>query len=89
MRPGIEGARAPRCAAESTPVTAGFRISTIAGVYIHATAVNNLIARDAVVEPGPLVRFLIAALFAALAAVAAWRFRPLSAALAWMAVIVA
>jgi len=86
---GIEGGRAPRCAAESTPVMAGFRISTIAGVYIHATAVNNLISRNAVVEPSPLVRFLISALFAALAAVAAWRFRPLSAALAWMAVIVA
>jgi adenylate cyclase/guanylate cyclase len=51
---GIEGARAPRCAAESTQVTAGSRTSTIAGVYIHATAVNNLIARNAVVEPGPL-----------------------------------
>ena len=37
----------------------------------------------------PVVRFLISALSAALAAVAAWRFRPLSAALAWMAVIVA
>ncbi|WP_108516822.1 adenylate/guanylate cyclase domain-containing protein [Bradyrhizobium algeriense] len=86
---GIEGARAPRCAAESTPVMAGFRISTIAGVYIHATAVNNLISRNAVVEPGPLVRFLISTLFAVLAAAAAWRFRPLSAALAWMAVIVA
>jgi adenylate cyclase len=86
---GLEGARAPRCAAESAPVTAGFRISTIAGVYIHATAVNNLISRDAVVEPGPLVRFLISTLFAALAAVAAWRFRPLSAALAWLAVIAA
>jgi adenylate cyclase len=86
---GLEGARAPRCAAESAPVTAGFRISTIAGVYIHATAVNNLISRDAIVEPGPLVRFLISTLFAALAAVAAWRFRPLSAALAWLAVIAA
>jgi len=86
---GTEGARAPRCAAESTPVTASSRTSTIAGVYIHATAVNNLISRNAVVEPGPLVRFLISALFAALAAVAAWRFRPLSAALAWMAVIMA
>ena len=86
---GIEGARAPRCAAESPQVTAVSRTSTIAGVYIHATAVNNLISRNAVVEPGPLVRFLISALFAALAAVAAWRFRPLSAALAWMAVIAA
>jgi adenylate cyclase/guanylate cyclase len=84
---GIEGARTPRCAAESTPVTAGYRISTIAGVYIHATAVNNLIQRNAVVEPGPLPRFLISVLFASLAAIAAWRFRPLSAALAWAAVI--
>jgi adenylate cyclase/guanylate cyclase len=84
---GIEGARAPRCTAESTPVKAGFRTSTIAGVYIHATAVNNLIQRNAVVEPGPLWRFLISAVFASLAAIAAWRFRPLSAALAWAAVI--
>jgi adenylate cyclase len=86
---GIEGARIPRCVADSMPVTAGRRTSTIAGVYIHATAVNNLIARNAVSEPGPMVRFLISILFAALAAVAAWRFRPLSAALAWMAVIAA
>ncbi len=63
------------------PVTAGFRVSTIAGVYIHATAVNNLISRNAVVEPGPLPRFLIAALFAALAAIAAWLFRPVVAAI--------
>lgn len=85
---GIEGARAPRCTAESTPVKAGFRTSTIAGVYVHATAVNNLIQRNGVVEPGPLVRFLISAVFASLAAIAAWRLRPLSAALAWAAVIV-
>ena len=86
---GIEGARAPRCAAESTPVTAGFRTSTIAGVYIHATAVNNLISRNAVVEAGPLARFLICALFAALAAIAAWLLRPLGAALTWAAIVVA
>jgi adenylate cyclase len=86
---GIEGARAPRCAAGSTPVTADFRKSTIAGVYIHATAVNNLIARNAVVEPGPLSRFLIAALFAALAATLASLLRPLAAALAWTATIAA
>jgi adenylate cyclase/guanylate cyclase len=86
---GIEGARAPRCAPGSTPVTAGFRASTIAGVYIHATAVNNLIARNAVIEPGPLSRLLIAALFAAMAAIAAWRSRPPIAALVWTAMIVA
>src|SRR4051794_17496223 len=86
---GIEGARTPRCAAESTPVPAGFRVSTIAGVYIHATAVNNLISQSAVVEPGPLSRFLISALFAALAATAAWLLRPLVAALGWTIMMVA
>ena len=86
---GIEGARTPRCAAESTPLGARFRVSTIAGVYVHATAVNNLIWRNAVVEPGPLQRLLISALFAALAAAAAWRLRPLGAAFAWAVMIVA
>ncbi|WP_409363648.1 adenylate/guanylate cyclase domain-containing protein [Bradyrhizobium sp. AUGA SZCCT0431] len=86
---GIEGARTPRCAAGSTPVSAAFRTSTIAGVYIHATAVNNLISRNAVVEPGPLSRFLISALFAALAAIAAWQLRPLVAATAWAVMVVA
>ena len=82
---GIEGERASHCAADSTPVTAGFRTSTIAGVYIHATAVNNLIARNAIVEAGPLPRLLIAALFAALAAAAAWLFRPVIAFGSWIA----
>ena len=86
---GIEGARMPRCAAGSTPVTASFSTRKIAGVYIHATAVNNLISRNAVVEPGPLPRLLIAALFAALAAIVAWRSRPLIAALVWTAMMVA
>ena len=86
---GIEGARAQRCTGVSTAVTEPFRTSTIAGVYIHATAVNNLISRNAVVEPGPLSRFLIALLFAALAAMAAWLLRPVVAATAWTAMIVA
>ncbi len=86
---GIEGARMPPCAAGSVPVTASFSTRKIAGVYIHATAVNNLIARNAVVEPGPLPRLLIAALFAALAAIVAWRSRPLIAALVWTAMMVA
>ncbi|WP_334446488.1 adenylate/guanylate cyclase domain-containing protein [Bradyrhizobium sp. AZCC 1610] len=85
---GIEGARSPRCAAESMPVTAKSRTSTIAGVYIHATAVNNLIARNATIEVGPLLRLLIAALIATLAATAAWLFRPVVAALAWTVMIV-
>src|SRR5438132_2163015 len=86
---GVEGARTPRCTADSTPVTAGRRTSTIAGVYIHATAVNNLIAHNAVAEPGPLLRLLISVLFAALAATAAWRLIPLNAALTWTGMVAA
>ncbi|MET0676131.1 MAG: adenylate/guanylate cyclase domain-containing protein, partial [Bradyrhizobium sp.] len=85
---GIEGARTPRCTGESTPVDSSFKRSTIAGVYIHATAVNNLIAHNAVVEPGPLSRLLIAIIVATLAAVAAWRFKPVIAFGAWAGAIV-
>jgi adenylate cyclase len=76
---GIEGLRAPRCAAGSTPVTENFKRSSIAGVYIHATAVNNLIARNAAIELGRPPVFLIALLVGVLAAAAAWRFRLASA----------
>ena len=86
---GIEGARIQRCTADSTPITADRRTSMIAGVYIHATAVNNLIAHNAMSEPGPLPRFLISALFAALAATAAWRLIPLNAALTWIGMVAA
>jgi len=85
---GIEGARMPRCGpAEGMSANAGFRISTVAGVYIHATAVNNLMARNAAVELGRLPVFLIASLLAALAAAAAWLWRPVGAVLAWAAMI--
>jgi adenylate cyclase len=82
---GVEGARAPRCAAESPPAVKGLRRSSIAGVYVHATAVNNLITRNAAVELGMLPTFLIAALLAALAATAAWLLRPVSAVVVWPA----
>ena len=76
---GVEGVRAPRCAVANAPIIAGFKRRSIAGIYIHATAVNNLIARNAAVELGRLPVFLIAALVAALAATAARLFRPISA----------
>ena len=83
---GIEGLRAPRCAAESTPVTENFKHTSIAGVYVHATAVNNLIAQNAAIELGRLPVFLIAAFAAALAAAVAWRFKPASAVLIYATV---
>lgn len=83
-----EGARATRCTAETRQVDVGFKRSTIAGVYIHATAVNNLIRQDAVIELGGLSMFLIAALVAAFAATAARLAKPISAALIYAGFVV-
>ena len=78
---GIEGSRAPRCALPPAPPPAGqFKRSSIAGVYVHATAVDNLISRDAVVELGALPVAIIAIVFAALAALAARTLAPGAAA---------
>ena len=85
---GLEGARAPRCASERKPTAQNFRRSEIAGVYIHATAVNNLIARNAVVELPRLSIALIAVLAAALAAIAARVLQPVNAILLVLTAIV-
>ena len=76
---GLEGVRAPRCTTETKPVSATFKRSSIAGVYIHATAVNNLIRQNAAIELGGLAIFLIAALVAAFAATAARLVKPVGA----------
>jgi adenylate cyclase len=84
----LDGSRGPRCALPSAAPAAGqFRRSTIAGVYIHATAVQNLIARDAVVEPGRLQVAIIATIFAALAALAARMLTPGAAAAAYLTMV--
>jgi adenylate cyclase len=85
---GIEGLRMPRCALEDKPITASFRRSTIAGVYIHATAVNNLIARNAIVELDRPPIFLIATLVAAFAAIVAQILQPTTAIPTYLAAIV-
>ncbi|MEP6839228.1 MAG: adenylate/guanylate cyclase domain-containing protein [Bradyrhizobium sp.] len=77
---GREGERVSRCTTETRPVTTSFRRSSIAGVYIHATAVNNLIRQNAAVELGRLPIFLIAALVAAFAATSARLVKPIGAA---------
>jgi adenylate cyclase len=85
---GIEGSRAPRCALSPAPPAAGrYKRSTIAGVYIHATAVDNLIARDAVVELGALPVTIIAIAFAALASLAARMLAPGGAAVAYVGMV--
>lgn len=81
---GLEGARAPRCALPMQLTTAQFTRNSIAGVYVHATGVNNLIRRDALVEPGRIVDGLIASAFAGLTAFAAMLLAPVSAVLAYV-----
>lgn len=86
---GPDAARAPRCALTAPEAPRQVRRSSIAGVYIHATAVSNLIGRNAVIEPGRLPTTLIAIAFAALAAVAARMLAPVGAALAYLGAVAA
>jgi adenylate cyclase len=78
---GLDGSRAARCVLPPMrPVVRQFQRSSIAGVYVHATAVRNLLTRDAVVEPGRLPVAIIAIAFAMLAAFAARMLAPGAAA---------
>jgi adenylate cyclase len=81
-----EGARAARCALAAPPV-GGFARASIAGVYVHATAVNNLIRRDAITEFGLVGRMLVAVACAALIAAAALVLAPLSATFAYFGLV--
>jgi adenylate cyclase len=85
---GLDGARAPRCALPpAAPGIAQFKRSSIAGVYIHATAVHNLMAMDAVVELGYLPMTIITVAFAALASLAARMLGPGGAAFAFLGMV--
>ena len=87
---GIEGARTPRCAAGSTPVTAGFQDQHDRRRLhpCHRGQQSDLAQRGG--RTGPAVALPDRGLlFAALAAIAAWQLRPLVAALVWTIMIVA
>ena len=79
-----EAARGPRCALPERSI-GRFEHGSIAGVYIHATAIDNLIRKDAAREfPRPQI-FIIAALFALLSATLARTLKPSGAAAAFIA----
>jgi adenylate cyclase len=82
---GTEGSRRQRCALAERPVAGRFDRSSIAGVYIHATAVNNLLGHDAAVEVGRWPVLAIATLVALLAALLARLLRPIGATAAFVA----
>jgi adenylate cyclase len=81
---GLERAGAPRCAHAMAPAAGQVARRTIAGVYIHATAVNNLLRREAVREVGRGATTLLAGAGAALAGGSALLFAPAAALGAWL-----
>jgi len=84
-----EGARAARCALPEPRVGAKFARDSIAGVYVHATAVNNLIRQTPLTELDRIERAAIAIALAALTALAALALSPLPAALAFFGIFLA
>jgi class 3 adenylate cyclase/CHASE2 domain-containing sensor protein len=77
-----EGAHAERCALAAPVVRQKFARDSIPGVYIHATAVNNLLRNEGLVELGRIGTAISALALAMLAALAALMLGPLPAALA-------
>jgi class 3 adenylate cyclase/CHASE2 domain-containing sensor protein len=84
-----EGARAERCALLAQPPANRFVRDSISGVYVHATAVNNLIHRDALTEFSFAGGLTIAIIFAALIAAAALALAPAPATLSYLGLAIA
>lgn len=82
---GYDGTPAARCALPAPASTAPKARSDIAGVFVHATAVRNLIERDAVTELGFPMRTVLTTVFAAIIAIAACLLAPGGALIAWFA----
>lgn len=80
---GYDGAPAARCALPAPASTAQKARSDIAGVFVHATVVRNLIERDAVTELGFPLRTVLTAIFAAVIACAACMLAPSGALIVW------
>jgi adenylate cyclase len=76
---------APERCALPPPATKGFAARSIPGPYIHATAINNIVRRNALIETGPLTSGAIAAAFAAIPALTALMLPPAGAVLCFVA----
>jgi adenylate cyclase len=84
-----EGARAVRCALPAPAMGQKFTRDSIAGVYIHATAVNNLLRGDALVELDRVGTGIASFGLAGLAAAAALALGPAAAAFAFLGIAAA
>lgn len=80
-----DGTPAVRCALPAPAQPVRTARSEIAGVFVHATTVRNLMERDGVTELGFPARTLLAILFAGAVACAACLLAPTGAMLAYLA----
>jgi class 3 adenylate cyclase len=78
----VEGTAGERCALPRAPLERRVVRPSIAGVYIHATAVNNLLRQEALKEFSLPAQWTIKFAMAALASAAALAWSPPTAALA-------
>ncbi|MBH5369057.1 adenylate/guanylate cyclase domain-containing protein [Bradyrhizobium glycinis] len=81
---GHDGTPSARCALPVAAGTAQKARSDVAGVFVHAAAVRNLIERDAVTELGLPARTVLTIAFAAIIACAAGVLAPSGALIAWL-----
>ncbi|MET4389228.1 adenylate cyclase [Bradyrhizobium sp. F1.4.3] len=81
---GYDGSPAARCALPAPGSTAQRARSDIAGVFVHATAVRNLMERDGVAELGFPLRTILTIVFAAIIACAACVLAPSGAVITWL-----
>jgi len=83
-----EAPAAIRCVLPAPAGGLRFTREAIAGVYVHATAVDNLLRGDALTEVGRAGTVVISFALAALAAAAALVLSPIAAALAYLGIVV-
>lgn len=81
---GYDGAPAARCALPTPASIAQKARSDVAGVFVHATVVRNLIEHDAVTELGFPMRTILTIVFAAIIACAACLLAPSGALIVWL-----
>ncbi|MBR0793008.1 adenylate/guanylate cyclase domain-containing protein [Bradyrhizobium manausense] len=81
---GYDGTPAARCALPAPARAAQKARNDVAGVFVHATAIRNLLERDAVTELGFPLRALMAIMFAAIVACAACMLAPSGALIVWL-----
>jgi adenylate cyclase len=82
---GYDGTPAARCALPAPARAVPKARSDIAGVFVHATVVRNLMERDGVTELGFAMRAVLTIVFATLVALAACLLAPTGAAIIWLA----